>query len=66
MFALVFFAPIAPVVRLGEFQCIKLSLIKHKCAWANSRRGKTVCKSRLAKITRGFYCSFNMSITKTE
>lgn len=40
-------------IRLGEFQSLKLSLFNHTCVWVNSRRGKTVCRYRRAKITRG-------------
>lgn len=40
-------------LRLGELQCLKWSLFKHNYFWANSRWGKTVCKRRRAKITRG-------------
>lgn len=36
---------------MGEFQCLIISLFKHKCVWANSWRGKTVIKCRRAKIT---------------
>lgn len=50
-------------IRLGEFQSLKLSLFNHTCVWVNSRRGKTVCRYRRAKITRGEnnpVCSYNV------
>lgn len=31
---------------------IRISVFKHNCVWANSRRGKTVCKWRRKKIIR--------------
>lgn len=45
------FSPVF-VVRLGDLQFLILSLLKHNCLWANSRRGGTVCKCKLAKITQ--------------
>lgn len=46
------FTPFCAKLRLGEFQCQKLSFFKENCVWANSGRGETVCKSKSAKITR--------------
>lgn len=36
-------------LRLGEFQCLKLSFFKHNFIWLNSRRGETACKWRRQK-----------------
>lgn len=41
------------ILRLGKFQCFKLSLFDYICVQANSRRSETVCKCRRVKITRG-------------
>lgn len=30
-----------------------ISILKHNCAWENSRQGETVCEFRRAKIRRG-------------
>lgn len=55
IFALFIFCPFRLLckwanIRLGHFQCLILSLLKHNYV-ANSRLGETVCKWRMAKIT---------------
>lgn len=39
--------------RLGEFLCLKLSLLKHKCVWANLTRSQTISKCKGEKIAQG-------------
>lgn len=53
----VLFLPLSPrqwaYLRLGVFQCFKLSLFKHNCVWANSRQSETACKCKRVKIKLG-------------
>lgn len=60
IFTLILLSPFCPPclqankhVELGEFQCLKLSIFKHKCIRVNSRWSETVCKCRRTKITQG-------------
>lgn len=52
----VVFCPHCPwaKLRLREFQCLRLSLFKYNCVFANSRQIHTVCKCRRLKITWGW------------
>lgn len=57
IFSLFYFLSIRPRfhranLRLGQFQCLKLSPLKHNSVLANSRWGGTVCICWRAKITR--------------
>lgn len=64
-----FFSPLSPLLSGGKFKTgqismshIYLSLLKHNCVLANLSWGKSHCKGRRAKITRGrkYPCIQNM------